>query len=55
MNQEQNHTEELRQKLLDDLYAGACSGLGAMILDADRVRRAGPEELEQIARQYGLR
>ena len=54
MDQERD-TEELRQKLLDDIFAGACSGLGAMVLDADRVRRAGPEELEQIARQYGLR
>lgn len=53
MSQDQS-TEELRQKLLDDIYAGACSGLNAMVLDADLVRDAGPEELKQLAKQYGL-
>ena len=53
MYQNQN-AEELRQKLLDDIYAGACSGLGAMILDADQVQNADPEELEQLAKQYGF-
>lgn len=47
-------TEELRQTLLDEIYAGAFSGMGAMILDEDRIRNAGVEELEELAREYGL-
>ena len=48
-------TQTLRQALLEELYAGAFSGLDAMLLDEDAVRRAGAEELEELARQYGLR
>ena len=46
-------TEALRRELLDEAYAGAFSGLGAMILDVDKIRNADAEELEEIARQYG--
>ena len=46
-------TEELRQTLLREIWAGASAGLGAMMADEDAVRRAGPEELEDIARRYG--
>lgn len=52
---QKDETEELRQKLLSDVYAGACSGLGAMLLDEDRIRQADSEELKEIARQYGYR
>ena len=48
------NTEELRRMLLDEIYAGAASGLGAMLLDEQEIRRAGPEELEAIARRYGI-
>lgn len=48
-------TEELREKLLTDVYAGACSGLGAMLLDEDRIRKADEDELQEIADQYGIR
>ena len=54
MSNDQN-TEELRRQLLDTLWAGAASGLGAMLTDEETVRRAGPEELEVLARRYGLR
>lgn len=47
-------TEELRQTLLDEIYAGVFSGMGAMILDEDRIRNAGAKELEELAREYGL-
>lgn len=47
--------ERLRQTLLDDVWAGTASGLGAMCLDEEKIRRAGPEELEQLARQYGIK
>jgi len=46
--------ETLRQQLLDEVCAGAFSGFDAMILDADRIRRANSDELEEIARQYGF-
>ncbi len=48
-------SEELREKLLTDVYAGACSDLGAMLLDEDRIRSADDEELQEIAEQYGIR
>lgn len=46
-------TEDLRRELLEEAYAGAFSGLGAMILDADEIQNADREELEEIARRYG--
>ena len=47
--------EELRELLLAEVYAGAFSGLGAMLLDEDRIRNAGAEELEELARDlYGI-
>lgn len=39
----------------DEVYAGAFSGLGSMLLDAEEIRNADAEELEEIARRYGLR
>lgn len=47
--------ETLRRELLDEAYAGAFSGLGPMLLDAEEIQNAGTEELEEIARRYGLR
>ena len=44
----------LRQRLLEEVYAGGFSGLGAMLLDEAEIRAAGPEELERIARRYGV-
>ena len=41
--------EELRELLLADVYGGTFSGLGAMLLDEDRIRNAGAEELEELA------
>ena len=35
-------TEALRRKLLNETYAGAFSGLGAMLLDADEIRNVAP-------------
>ncbi len=48
-------TEELRRRLLDEIYAGAFAGMGAMLLDEERIRKAGEEELWEIAGQYGIR
>jgi hypothetical protein len=45
--------EELRQRLLNDAYAMAFSGLPAAILDAGEIERADPEELLEIARRCG--
>ena len=48
-------TEDLRQRLLDEIWAGACSGLGPMLLDEAAVLRAGPEELETMACRYNIK
>ena len=48
-------TEELRRELLDEVYAGAFSGLGAMFTEEQEICEAGPEELEEIARRHGMR
>ena len=53
MSKNTSDTEELRRKLLDDVYAGAMSGLGAMILDESRIKNADADELEKIAKEYG--
>ena len=46
----------LRQKLLDDVYAGAFSGgTPAMLLEEDEIRTADDEELEKIAGRHGLK
>lgn len=47
-------TEELRQKLLEEIYAGAVAGMPVMLLDEYEIRHAGDEELRRIARRYGL-
>ncbi|MGI6031410.1 MAG: hypothetical protein ACOX7F_07900 [Eubacteriales bacterium] len=44
-------TEELRQKLLDELYAGACAGLPAMLLEEEEIRQADEETLREIERR----
>ena len=53
-NSDNSQTVELRQKLLAEIYAGAGAGLGVMLLDEQRVRQGGQEELDRIARQHGI-
>lgn len=53
MSKNTRDTEELRKELLADVYAGAMSGLGAMILDENRIQNADADELEKIAKEYG--
>lgn len=53
MDKKKNESEELRQKLLSDIYAGSFSGTPAMILDEDRIKNADEKELEEIAKEYG--
>lgn len=53
MEKNDRDTEELRSKLLSEVYAGAVSGMPAMILDESRIRNADAEELEKIAKEYG--
>lgn len=48
--------DDLRQKLLDDVYAGAFSGgMPAMLLEEDKIRNADDGELEEIAKRHGLK
>ena len=53
MDKNQNETEELRKKLLADVYAGTVSGMSAMFLDESRIRNADDEEIKKIAKEYG--
>lgn len=47
--------EELRQKMLDEIYAGAfIGGLLAMLSDEDKILYASTEELLELAEQCGL-
>lgn len=47
--------EELRQRMLNEIYAGAfAGGFPAMLLAEDKIRNAGEEELFDLAEQYGL-
>ena len=50
----ETYDERLHQELQDEIYAGAFSGMPAMLLDEDEIREADGEELRQIARRYGL-
>lgn len=45
--------EELRQRLLNEIYAGAASGLSAMLLDESIIKNADESQLLEIAKQYG--
>ncbi len=48
--------ESPQEEFLDEIYAGAFGGgFLAMLVDEDAVHHAGPKELEEIARRYGLR
>ena len=47
-----DNIEVLRQELLDEAYAGAFAGFGAMILEVDEIYRANTDELEAIAQRY---
>ncbi|MGN0136445.1 hypothetical protein [Anaerotignum sp.] len=54
MEYDDREIEELRKKLLAEIYAGAMAGMPAMLLDEHEIRRADGEELLKIARRYGL-
>lgn len=51
----EDRRERLREELLSEIYAAATCGMPAMLLDEGRIRSADPEELEEIARSYGIR
>ncbi|MBM6830376.1 hypothetical protein H9X85_09105 [Anaerotignum lactatifermentans] len=53
MGKHDSDTEELRSKLLSDVYAGTMAGMPAMILDESRIKNADAEELKKIAKEYG--
>lgn len=50
----QGDDEALRRRLSEEIYAGAAAGMPAMLLDEDKIRNGGREELEELARRYGL-
>lgn len=46
--------EALRRDLLNEVRAGAFSGLGGMFIDSFDIERASEHELISLARSYGL-
>ncbi len=54
MDDKAKKTEELRNKLLTDTYAGAFSGMPAMILDEDKIKNADYDELLKISKEHGF-
>lgn len=55
MKESEKTTEELRQRILNAVYAGAFAGLDAMILDIPDIEQASSEELLEIAQRYGIK
>lgn len=56
MKNNERNTEDLRRRLLDDVYAGAfAGGMPAMLLEEDEIRRADDEKLDEIAERHGLK
>ena len=53
--EEKRDTEYLRQRLLNEMYAGAVSGFPAQILDEAEIRNADGETLVKIAQRYGIK
>ena len=53
MSENTRDTEELRKKLLADVYAGSMAGMPAMFLDENRIKNADSDELKKIAKEYG--
>ena len=53
MKERPKNIEDLRKKLLDDVYSGSIAGTPDMILDENKILNADDEELEKIAKEYG--
>lgn len=47
--------EKLRQEILDELYAGACTGMPAMLVETSDAEDADRDELIELAERYGIR
>jgi hypothetical protein len=47
--------EELRRKLIDEVYAMATAGTPEAMLELGDIEDADPDELVAIARRFGLR
>ena len=48
-------TEQLKKEVLNDIYVGAFSGIPSMILDESEVKNVTDEEVEEIAKRYGIK
>ena len=56
MKRSEQDGEQLREKLLDDVYAGAfAGGVPAMLLEEEEIRGADDEKLAEIAERHGLK
>ena len=48
-------TEELRSKLLEEVYAMTFSGMPAAFIDESEIKHASAEKLIEIAKRYGMK
>lgn len=44
----------LKERLLNEMYAGGFTAFPAMLLDEERILQASGEELIELAMEYGL-
>lgn len=52
---EDEELEALRERLIAQLEAAYFSGIGPAALEISDVKRAGPDELRKLARDWGVR
>ncbi len=48
------NVEELRKKLLDEIYASTLLGVSSMIIEDADILRASDREIIELAREYGF-
>lgn len=53
MSDNSKEMEELKKKLISDIYAGSIAGMPEMLMDESRIMNADEEELKKIAREFG--
>lgn len=54
MGEENSKTEELRRRLLEEVYAMSFSGIPAAFAGESEIKNASPEKLREIAKQHGF-
>ena len=53
MSDNSKEIEELKKKLISDIYAGSIAGMPEMLLVESRIMNADDEEIKKIAKEFG--